>query len=156
MVPSRRRVAMLLTVVPLAAALAACAAAPVPTGDDDITVVDDAEQANLVLYVSNQSFEHDRVDITVRIDGVLVVDQSFAVEGQHNWLEFPIKLPAGEHTLEAISGTGVGLSEPVTVPDGEKRWVVLDYWYYPDRGDGSDVVDPSLTLTVHEEQVGFD
>lgn len=148
---SRRRALAFITLV----ALAACGA-PVPTGDDEIRVVEDAAEANLVLYVSNQSFEHDRVDIAVRIDDVLVVDQHFDVEGQHTWVEFLIDLPPGDHTLELTSSTDVGSSEQLTIPEGETRWVVVDYWYYPDQDDGSDVVDPSFTFTVSEKQVGFD
>lgn len=153
---SRRRAVAVIAALALVPVLISCTTRPVPTGDDEIRVLDDAEQADLVLYVSNQSFEHDRVTISVRIDDVLVVEQAFAVEGQHNWVEFPIDLPPGPHAVTATSGTGVDLEETVTIPEGEKRWVVLDYWYYPDRGDGSDVVDPSFTFTAHEEPVGFD
>lgn len=126
-----------------------------PTGDGVVSVVDDAEQADLILYVSNQSFEHAVVGIVVAIDEVVVVDQEFDVEGQHNWIQFPIVLPPGEHTLTATSSTGATIAQPVPVPDGERRWVVVDYWYYPDDDSGSDVVDPSLTVHVSDQPVGF-
>lgn len=128
---------------------------PPPTGNGVVSVVADADQADLVLYVSNQSFEDEVVGITVAIDGVVVVDQDFDVEGQHNWVEFPIGLPAGEHTVTATSSTGTEGSHVLTLPEGEQRWVVVDYWYYPDQGDGSDVVDRSFTIDVSDEQVAF-
>lgn len=127
-----------------------------PTGDEVIRVIDDVDQANLVLYVSNQSFEHGVVGIDVGIDGVAVVGQSFAVEGQHNWIEFGIDLPPGEHTLTATSSTDVEAEHTFEVPEAERRWAVLDYWYYPESDDGSDEVPPSFTFTVHDQQVGFD
>jgi len=126
-----------------------------PPGDDVVSVVDGAEQADLILYVSNQSFEHAVVGIVVAIDEVVVVDQDFHVEGQHNWTQFPIELPPGEHTLTATSSTGAAIAQTVTVPDGERRWVVVDYWYHPGDGTGSDVVDPRFTVHVSKEAVGF-
>ncbi len=46
----------------------------------------DEKQADLLLHVSNQSFEHTRVRLTVAVDGVTVVDGDFHVEDQHNWV----------------------------------------------------------------------
>ena len=154
----RRRCAVSLA---LLAAIAGCTGesseppTEPPTGNGVVSLVDDAEQADLLLYVSNQSFEDEVVGITVAIDGVVVVDQDFDVEGQHNWVEFPIALPAGEHTVTATSGTGAEGSQELTLPEGEQRWVVVDYWYYPDQGDGSDVVERTFTIEVSDEQVGF-
>lgn len=126
-----------------------------PTGDDVVRVVEGLEHANLVLYVSNQSFEHGRIRIDAEIDGVPVVGEDFDVEGQHNWVEFPIALPPGDHTLTAVSGTDVEATHTFTVPEGETRWAVLDYWYYPESDDGSDHVPPSFTFDVFDEQVAF-
>jgi len=164
----------LAAVLLIPAALVACTApspngsppGTPPTGSDGVTVVegaagdDDApvatDAAALVLYVSNQSFDHDVVRIEVSVDDVLVVDADFAVEGQHNWVRFPLELPPGEHEITATSGTDVSMTGSVVVPAGERRWAVLNYWYYPDRGDGSDVVDPSFTFETFEESVAFD
>ncbi|WP_256842962.1 hypothetical protein [Ornithinimicrobium cryptoxanthini] len=46
----------------------------------DIRLVDEAD-ADLVLYVSNQSFTDSPVSIQIAIDGVQLVDQTFAIEG---------------------------------------------------------------------------
>lgn len=62
-------------------ALAACGAAqgvdPTPdpevaAGDAEVRLVEE-EQADLVLYVSNQSFDDEEVRLTVVIDGIVVV-----------------------------------------------------------------------------------
>ena len=43
---------------------------------------------NLTLYISNQSFAIDPVDIKVNIDGKPAVRGDFEVGSQHSWHEF--------------------------------------------------------------------
>ena len=62
----------------------------------DIRVASE-EDANLHLWVSNQSFVDDTVHVSVSIDDVDVVSSPFAVEDQHNWVLYPISAPAGPH-----------------------------------------------------------
>jgi hypothetical protein len=89
------------------------------------------------LWVSNQSFEDDTVAITIEIDGVEIVADTFEVGGQHNWFSFMIDgLEPGEHTLTATSDTGAAFEGTFTPPPGEPRWMVVDYWYYPDDAEG--------------------
>jgi hypothetical protein len=66
------------------------------------------DQADLHLWVSNQSFEEPSVVVTITIDGVEIVSQRFEVESQHNWILFPL-------------------------PEQERRYVVVNYWTYPGR-----------------------
>lgn len=101
------------------------------------------------LYVSNQSFEDPNVHITIAIDGVVVVDQGFAVEGQHNWFTFEPDVPPGEHTLTASSNTGADLTVEFATKAGRPRWAVVDYWWYP--GDGA----RHFTFDIFDEPVGF-
>jgi len=91
------------------------------------------KDADLHLWVSNQSFEDATVDISVSIDGVEVIDEPFAVEGQHNWVLFPLAMPPGEHSFTAVSGTGVELERTITLPKTDRRHAVLDYWYYQNK-----------------------
>ncbi len=113
-----------------------------------VRLVDEAH-ADLVLYVSNQSFADSPVVIEVAIDGVVLVDQAFAVEGGHNWFTFPTSLPPGEHMLTATSDTGVATQETIEIPEGERRWAALDYWYSPEG-------EPrSFTWNVSAEPIGF-
>ncbi|MEO3744565.1 hypothetical protein [Plantactinospora sp. B5E13] len=93
------------------------------------------EQADLHLWVSNQSFEDDPVTVTVRIDDTVVVDQPFEVGSQHNWILFPIEAPPGPHVLTAVSGTGAETRQSFTLPGAERRYAVVDYWGPDDHGD---------------------
>ena len=89
-----RRVADAVYAALLAGVLAACGptAAEVASGSSpppspstptaEIAVVEEDEAA-LLLWVSNQSFEDDPVQVTIAIDGVEVISQQFEVEGQH-------------------------------------------------------------------------
>jgi hypothetical protein len=108
------------------------------------------EDANLVLWVSNQSFIDDPVGVKVLIDDSLVVARSFAVEGQHNWIRFPIRIAPGEHEVRAIASTGVSRRERFTIPATGLRYAVLDYWYYVDD-DGR-----YFTWRIQSTPIGFD
>ncbi|MGA8846208.1 MAG: hypothetical protein WB471_06295 [Nocardioides sp.] len=94
---------------------------------EEIRIVDEAE-ADLILYVSNQSFEDDEVRITVAVDGVTVVDDDFAVEGQHNWVQFPLAMPPGPHEVSAESDSGSTLTKSFETPGAEPRYAVIDHW----------------------------
>ena len=131
---------------------ASTAGAPTP-GDRPGGAGNDASPSPpppLTLYVSNQSFEDPNVQITIAIDGAVVVDQRFAVEGQHNWVRFEPDVPPGDHTLTATSNTGAKLTEEFTTTAGQPRWAVVDYWWYP--GDGP----REFTFRISDEPLGFD
>ena len=105
--------------------------------------------APFTLYVSNQSFADPTVNIVVAIDGVMVVDEDFPVEGQHNWKTFELDLSPGPHELHAEASTGVSFDARVALLDGEPEWAVLDYWWYPDD-------EPRhFAFSTHDEPVGF-
>lgn len=106
--------------------------------------------APFTLYVSNQSFDDDPVRITISISGEVVVDDDFAVEGQHNWIEFTPDIEPGLHTLTATSDTGAEFTVDLELPAGEPRWAVIDYWFYPDQ-------EPRrFTFNISGEPIGFD
>lgn len=131
-----------------------------PSSVDGVTVTDESstgsqqvgpESGQVKLWVSNQSFDDDPVAITVEIDGEVVVEDVFAVEGQHNWFSFMIDgLEPGEHTITAISDTGVDFAGTFTLPVDEARWMVLDYWYSPDDAEGR-----HFTFDVSEMPIVF-
>ena len=103
------------------------------------------------LHVSNQSFDDPTVAMTLRVDGDVVVDQRFDVEDQHNWVEFHLSLPAGDHELDARADSGVREAFAFETREGEPLWLVLDHWWYRDA-----VEEDAFTLTVSDEPVGFD
>lgn len=105
----------------------------------------------VLLWVSNQSFEDDTVSLTVTIDGQPAVDREFRVENQHNWMGFFLDgLPPGNHTVMARSDTGVDFEGSFTLPSGEPRWLVLDYWFYRDDPEGR-----HFTFSEHNQAVMF-
>lgn len=111
------------------------------------------QDGNVVLYVSNQSFEIDPVDIEVRVDGRLVVSKDFNVGSQHNWESFRLSLPAGRHVLTARSKRGEAeIRQPFDV-DGN-RWLVLDYWFYSKKY-GNPPESRHFQFTESDEPMGF-
>lgn len=101
------------------------------------------------LYVSNQSFDDPTVGIRITIDGQVAVADSFAVEGQHNWISFTPDVEPGVHTLTATSDTGVVLTVEFEIPHGESRWAVVDYWWYPQEGPAH------FTFDISDEPLAF-
>jgi len=118
----------------------------VTAADAKVRLVGETE-ADLVLYVSNQSFDDDEVDLAVTVDGVTVVDGDFHVEGQHNLVSFPLSLSAGGHEITAESDSGVALRELFEVPRDQTRYAVIEHW----TEDGS----ADLTWQFQRQPVAF-
>ena len=113
---------------------------------------DEVAVGEVRLWVSNQSFDDDPVSITIRIDGEVVVDDSFAVGSQHNSVSFDIAgLSSGLHEMVAESDTGARTDGSFTLPDGDSRWLVADYWY-----DAGEPADRYFTRSESDEPVYFD
>lgn len=106
----------------------------VTAADADVKLVE-KELADLVLYASNQSFDDEKVRLTVAVDGVTVVDGDFHVEDQHNWISFPLSLSPGVHEVTAKSDSGAALSESFRVPGDKTRYAVIDHWGEDDSAD---------------------
>ncbi len=120
--------------------------AEVTTADAAVKLVSEAE-ADLVLYVSNQSFDDEKVRLTVTVDGVTVVDDGFHVEGQHNWVSFPLAMSSGEHEITAESDSGATLRESFEVRRGKTSYAVIEHW----TEDGS----TELTWQFQRQPIGF-
>lgn len=89
------------------------------------------------LWLSNQSVTDDPVAVSIVIDGEPAFDADLEVKGQHNWIPWEIGgLNPGAHTITARSDTGAEFTGTFTLPAGEARWVVLDYWYSPGDAEG--------------------
>jgi hypothetical protein len=114
--------------------------------DAAVRLVNEA-QAELVLYVSNQSFDDEEVRLTAVVDGVTVVAGDFHVEDQHNWISFPLTLSSGGHEITAESDSGATLSESFEVQRGKTRYAVIDHW----TEDGS----ADLTWLFQRQPIGF-
>jgi hypothetical protein len=81
------------------------------------------------LFVSNQSFDLDPVDIDLYIDGTHIITGDFEVKGQHNWLRFDFKVATGEHELRAVSKKGGAERKASFKVNGTERWGVVNYWF---------------------------
>lgn len=101
------------------------------TAPSDAPRLTTERDADLHLWVSNQSFIDDPMTLTVSIDGVVLVDQPFKVEGQHNWILFPIRLDAGPHEVRAVSQNGEVMEARFRVPADAPRYANINYWHYP-------------------------
>ncbi|MEO3771790.1 hypothetical protein ABGB10_15485 [Micromonospora sp. B9E7] len=107
------------------------------------------DQADLHLWVSNQSFADDPVALTVSIDGTEIVDRHFAVEGQHNWVLFPVRVAPGHHVVRVVSGTGVEKQESFTMPETGRRYAAIDY------GNAVDVGGRHVNWFIQSTPIGF-
>jgi hypothetical protein len=106
------------------------------------------------LYVSNQSFAISPVDITVTIDGEVVVREYFDVGNQHGWKQFTLDLADGTHTLEVKSDRGAA-SLSKTFDVSGPRWAVIDYWYYPDSQHGAGPTPRSFSFEIQDTPIAF-
>lgn len=80
----------------------------------------------LTLYVANQSFDVNPVDIKVTIDGATVVTDAFYAGEGYNWRRFDLRLAAGRHVLRAMTRKGSAALKrefDVTGP----RWLAVAY-----------------------------
>lgn len=120
--------------------------ADVTAADADVRLVDKA-QADLVLYISNQSLDDEKVCLMVAVDGVTVVDGDFHVEDRHNWVSFPLGLSPGRYEIPAQADSGATLRESFQVPGDRTRFAVIDHW----GEDGS----ADLSWSFHRRPVAF-
>jgi hypothetical protein len=153
-----RAMASVVLVVGCALGVGACA----DGGDGDNAnggtielVAGEAVSAELMLYVSNQSFADSTVTIAVTVDGQPIIDDKFSVGSQHNWVPFLIRLAPGQHTLATVSSTGATHSTVFEVSEVAMRYAVLNYWYYPPSGNGSDSTPRSFTFEIGDDPIGF-
>ena len=107
------------------------------------------------LMVSNQSFDLDPVDVTVRIDDVVVVRDDFRVEGQHTWVPFDLALDPGPHSLVARTTAGdTEIETALVAPADGRRWGVLNFWYY--AVGSPEPTPPQFSFQVSDERPAFD
>lgn len=124
-----------------------------PAAHPEVTATDAAvrlvgeTEADLILYVSNQSFDDEEVRLIVTIDEVTVVDGDFHVEDQHNWVSFPLELPSGGHEVTAESDSGTTLRESFEVRRDRTSYAAIEHW----TEDGS----ADLTWLVQRQPIGF-
>lgn len=87
----------------------------------------DRPPLGLAVIVSNQSFDDPEVGLTVTVDGELMIERSFAVEGQHTYVSYRLPLEPGEHRVVARADTGA-THERVVSLGTERRYLAVSYW----------------------------
>ncbi|MFV0317235.1 MAG: DUF6174 domain-containing protein [Microthrixaceae bacterium] len=107
----------------------------------DFTPVDPAELIRplpgLAVMVTNQSFADPEVDLTIAVDGEVMIERSYAVEGQHTYVSYHLALEPGEHQLVIRSDTGETHKQVVSLGT-ERRYLSVSYW--GDDSSGADVI----------------
>lgn len=107
--------------------------------------------ANVHVYVSNQSFQQPWADLLVTLDGAVLFDGKAHVAEQHNWTLTGAKATPGTHLVKAMERTtGAQKEQSFTLAAGREKWVVVDYW----SGDGG-TAGPEFTISLHDEPVMF-
>jgi hypothetical protein len=97
-----------------------------------------AEDRNVTLLVSNQSFAVDPVDIEISVDGEVVVRETFEVVGgqqppQHNWREYHLRLEPGTHSLVATANDGAELETTFVVAGNHT--LAVAHWAHESPAD---------------------
>jgi hypothetical protein len=79
------------------------------------------------LWVSNQSFDVDPVDIRIYVDDHQVVCDSFRVESQHTWILFELELDEGDHSLR-VAGLDGEVELVDTFEVANEHWGLVMFW----------------------------
>ena len=104
------------------------------------------ENEEFSLYVSNQSFAIKNVDISVEVDGELVISEYFNVGTQHTFKEFKLALKPDKHRIHAWSNKGEAeTSSEFEVKEGDIG--VLTYLYSRKSKHG-DPLPKQITFSV--------
>jgi hypothetical protein len=107
------------------------------------------------IIVSNQSFDHDPIDIDVYIDDKHVITGDFTVGNQHTFVPFDFNVATGEHTIKVVSkGGGVAKSSSFKI-NATKRWAVVMFWHYAKPQGGQPADSPHFSLELYDSQPAF-
>ncbi|MEN8040769.1 MAG: hypothetical protein ABFR95_04630 [Actinomycetota bacterium] len=116
-------------------------------GTPPTTMVVTPPQIN--VFVSNQSYADPLIDVTIEIDGEVVVSDTFDVGNQHDWHEFAVELGLGEHTMIVTSGTGVREAATFTIEEDSPLFAVVAFW------GAEEDLDPRFVITFTDTPPGF-
>lgn len=110
-----------------------------------------SDSSTVPLVISNQSYDHPEALVEVRIDGDVVVDSSFPVEGQHTYATYDLPLAPGTHELVATSDAGARISQVIEVVPDEPYFLTLLHWTAEEPGQ-----EPAyFNFTASDQPPGF-
>jgi len=111
--------------------------------------------AALILYVSNQSFAINPVEIKVFIDGRKVIDDKFKIRYQRNWRKYQFELAKGTHHLR-IEATNGDATWEESLDITRKQWGVINYWCQPKDAESLATAVKKITFDLKSEPFYFD
>lgn len=120
--------------------------------EEGVPTISPVENGNFILFVSNQSFALDPVDIKVYIDNKLAVNRDFYCEYQHTWIKFQFNIKDGTHKLYCVSSKG-GEKVDTTFIISETPFCVVEYWYYPKTVNS--IYKKEITTRFYKYHPGF-
>ena len=105
------------------------------------------------LFVSNQSFDLDPVDIEIELDDQLAVTGNFEVGSQHSWFEFEFALASGNHEIRVTTADAdTALDKPFEISG--RKYGVVNFWYY--EAGSPEPTPPQFSFTVSDDRPVFD
>ena len=106
------------------------------------------EDSNLIVMISNQSFENPNVKIKGYIDDELLFEVIYSVGGQHVVTYYYSNLKKGNHTIFVESEDGAKLTEIIEIGE-EKLWIYITYW-------GGKDFDPEFGIMKQDKPIGLE
>ena len=96
-----------------------------------LTEVEQSEEGNFAIYVSNQSFDIATVDVKIMIDDKIYISGDFEVRDQHEYVSYRFELVPGSHNIKVESEAGEAMYEgEFEIVDSARA--VVEFWYYPE------------------------
>ena len=116
-------------------------------------------QANVIVYLSNQSVPRPSVALAVYVDGRLALRKELASvfqnAGPHGFPEeFPLRLAPGPHTIKVVAEGQVATASTEIVVGADTLHVDAAYYWSPGGKFGTRVPE-KITLQVGTERPGF-
>ena len=121
--------------------------------EENDSSLSEVENGNFVLYLSNQSFDIDPVDIRAYIDNKLAVNKEFFCVNQHNWVKFQFNIKNGNHKLYCVADKG-NVNIDTTFNLSESPYCVVEFWYYKKTSTYAGM-KKELTIKLFRYKPGF-
>jgi hypothetical protein len=112
------------------------------------------DEPRFTLLVSNQSSALPQVDIQVRIDERLVVDDTFTLGSGHTVKRYELQLPRGAHELRATAHRGAA-TYAGSIEVQAELWGALLFWRSPKGAAASTEQAPAFTFQLQDSPIRF-
>jgi len=89
--------------------------------------VEAEKQSNLIIILSNQSYENTKVSLMVYVDGNELISQNCKTENQHTGYYYYYNL-VGTHIIKVVSDDGQTVEKTMSLDENTPLWVLMSYW----------------------------